>query len=212
MRQQRGFTLIELLIVITVTGILILIGFPSIQNIINNSRIRALAHTLNAGLQRARSEAIRKNTNTEFVLFDLTATQATSIANTDFLAAHVSDVSACRYGPNWLIRTQAANELLDGQLNTQKSINCNQATESGLGYEIDTTGGASSIVFNSLGRSTLTTPVILAITNSAAGACAVAGGKIRCLNIIVSPGGQTRVCDPAVTTAQITAGDTRGCT
>jgi type IV fimbrial biogenesis protein FimT len=31
------------------------------------------------------------------------------------------------------------------------------------------------------------------------GACLSAGGNVRCLNIVVSPGGQMRMCDPSRT-------------
>jgi type IV fimbrial biogenesis protein FimT len=49
---------------------------------------------------------------------------------------------------------------------------------------------------------------VFAVTNPAGGACKTAGGDepMRCLNIVVTPGGRVRMCDPSV------AGpDTRAC-
>ena len=37
------------------------------------------------------------------------------------------------------------------------------------------------------------------VTNPTGGACVAASGPMRCLRIIVTPGGQARMCDPAVT-------------
>ena len=44
------------------------------------------------------------------------------------------------------------------------------------------------------------------LTNPAGGACAVDGGPMRCLRIVVSTGGQIRMCDPALAST-----DPRGC-
>ncbi|MCC6472780.1 MAG: hypothetical protein IT514_03450, partial [Burkholderiales bacterium] len=44
-------------------------------------------------------------------------------------------------------------------------------------------------------------------TNPSGGACAADGGPMRCLNVLVSPGGQIKMCDPAVAAT----GDTRRC-
>jgi hypothetical protein len=38
-----------------------------------------------------------------------------------------------------------------------------------------------------------------------------AGGRIRCLRVVVAVGGQARLCDPAVSAAAVAAGDSRGC-
>jgi type IV fimbrial biogenesis protein FimT len=37
------------------------------------------------------------------------------------------------------------------------------------------------------------------ITNSSGGTCAASGGPMRCLRVVVSAGGQIRMCDPAAT-------------
>ena len=65
---------------------------------------------------------------------------------------------------------------------------------------------APIVSFNGLGAATAGIGTI-AIENPPAGACVLAGGPVRCWNIVVAPGGQVRLCDPAAS-----VGDTRSCT
>ena len=62
--------------------------------------------------------------------------------------------------------------------------------------------------FNGLGQQasttepTTTAPEAMTVQITATeGSCVQAGGEIRCLNITVSPAGQVRMCDPAISTA-----------
>jgi type IV fimbrial biogenesis protein FimT len=43
------------------------------------------------------------------------------------------------------------------------------------------------------------------ITSPLGGPCAAAGGPIRCMRVVVSGGGQIRLCDPASAPGQATA-------
>lgn len=62
-----GFTLVELMIAITVTGILLVIGVPALRGVVENTRIRAVSESMKYGLDLARNEAVRLNTQVEFV-------------------------------------------------------------------------------------------------------------------------------------------------
>ncbi len=66
--RQGGVTLVELLIAITVMAILLGIALPSFQTWIQNSQIRTAAESIQSGLQRARAEAVARNTKVEFVI------------------------------------------------------------------------------------------------------------------------------------------------
>lgn len=58
-----------------------------------------------------------------------------------------------------------------------------------------------SVVFTGLGRITPATAVVINITNPVGGACEAAGGKMRCLNVLVSNSGEIRMCDPKLSLA-----------
>lgn len=56
----RGFTLIELMVTIAILVILLGVGVPSFQAMVQNSRATALANDLVSALNLARSEAVRR--------------------------------------------------------------------------------------------------------------------------------------------------------
>jgi type IV fimbrial biogenesis protein FimT len=58
---------------------------------------------------------------------------------------------------------------------------------------------AGTVVFSGVGRTVPAADTTFDITNSAGGTCAAAGGKMRCLRVTVTAGGQIRMCDPAAT-------------
>jgi type IV fimbrial biogenesis protein FimT len=58
----RGFTIIELMITIVVLAVLLALGVPNLQQTIINNRLTTEVNSLVAGLQYARSEALRRNT------------------------------------------------------------------------------------------------------------------------------------------------------
>ena len=67
-RQCQGLSLIELMITIAILSILLGVAAPGFQTWIQNTKIRNAAESVQNGLQRARSEAVARNANVEFVL------------------------------------------------------------------------------------------------------------------------------------------------
>ncbi|TAM46091.1 MAG: prepilin-type N-terminal cleavage/methylation domain-containing protein [Gammaproteobacteria bacterium] len=59
----NGFTLIELIITLTIAGILIALAAPAMQTFIANQRLTTQANELIADINLARSEAIKRATN-----------------------------------------------------------------------------------------------------------------------------------------------------
>jgi len=66
-KQIYGFTLIELMLAIGIVGILASIGLPSMNYIMNNSRVRTATSDAHISLLLARSEAIKRNVNINLV-------------------------------------------------------------------------------------------------------------------------------------------------
>lgn len=67
-RRHSGFSIIELMTAILVVVVLLTIAVPSFRAWLQNSQIRNAAHSITTGLQRARAEAVARNTNISFVL------------------------------------------------------------------------------------------------------------------------------------------------
>jgi type IV fimbrial biogenesis protein FimT len=200
----RGFTLIEMLTAMAMIGVLVAFGAPSLFSYLQNARVRAAATNFYSAAQTARVEAVQRNTNVELVL--TTADPIVDNKDTTELAANAG---------NWMVRavdptdptkyifiegksapeSGAAAQVLgtvDGNASTQRA----KVTFNGLSTTQPPTAGAATETLN------------FDFTNPTAGTCAAAGGAVRCLRVVVSAGGQVRICDPAATAD---AGDSRRC-
>ncbi len=71
-RSQRGFNIIELMVVVGLIGVLLMVGMPSFQNYTQNAQTRTGAEGVLAGLQVAKSEAIRRNVTVQMKLLNST--------------------------------------------------------------------------------------------------------------------------------------------
>jgi len=60
-KQQTGLTMIELLVVLAIAGILAAAATPSLSSLINSMRQTSTMTQLTSDLNRARSEAIKRN-------------------------------------------------------------------------------------------------------------------------------------------------------
>lgn len=66
--KHLGFSLVELMIGVAILAILAGLAMPNFQTWIRNSQIRNAAEAVQNGLQRARAEAVARNTNVAFAL------------------------------------------------------------------------------------------------------------------------------------------------
>lgn len=65
---SRGFTLIELLVVLALMALVVVVASPLISTAFPGTELKVAARDLAAGLRYARSQAITRNAEVEFVL------------------------------------------------------------------------------------------------------------------------------------------------
>lgn len=61
--KSHGFTIMELMVVVAVVAVLSAIAAPSFRELMANTRIKTTASDIHLSLLRARSEAIKRNSN-----------------------------------------------------------------------------------------------------------------------------------------------------
>lgn len=178
----RGFSLIEFMVTIALAALLLGLASPSFVTWTRNSQVRTVTDSLQNGLRLAQTEAVRRQRQ---VVFFLTNNATCDTANT-----------ASANGRFWVIRTVP---LLDGE--TAQVVQCGVLSDVASGAAIS---GPTALCFSSAGR---------LVTNGTPGggaACTIDAsgtntydvtrtGADRSLRVLVSVGGQTRLCDPART-------------
>jgi type IV fimbrial biogenesis protein FimT len=186
--SSAGFSIIELMIGLTVLGILIMVGLPSLATWLQNTQIRTAAESMQSGLQLARAEALRRNTTVRFQLTTtLAAGCALSATGTNWVVSQADPTGACQVDPS----DTTAPQIIQKKAGTEGATNA-----------VITATGGSSVTFNGLGRVVGANPITrVDITNTKGGACKTSGGEepMRCLRVTVSTAGQVRMCDPSVT-------------
>lgn len=167
-----GVTLIELLIGITLIALLLGLGLPSFGTWIQNAQIRTSAESIVNGINLARTEAVRRNAAASFVF-----------TNTPPTAGNVNSIVPAMAGTSWMVRNfqaagvYTADDFIQGRSGADGSPNAVIAATQ------------ATLTFNSLGRVSppLGANVTINVTNT---------NGTRPLNVVVTPGGQIRMCDP----------------
>jgi type IV fimbrial biogenesis protein FimT len=184
--RQRGYTIIEAVITITVAGLLVAAALPSAGAWIRNSRIRTAAESISNGLQQARNEAVRRNQSVSFHL----VSDADPVSMTD--ACALSSTSS-----GWVISIGSPAGRCATDRDTFVAVRPAGEGASGLSVAALDNGAAAAttVTFNGFGQISNATAIsCVKVRNSNA-------NDSRPLLIAVNPGGQVRMCDPAVTDA-----------
>jgi type IV fimbrial biogenesis protein FimT len=210
-KRQGGFTLIEVLIAVIIIGILFSVAAPSFTAMVQNSKIRTTTDAILNGLQLARAEGVSRNAVVRFQLTDsLTNGCALSTSTSNWVISLNDPTAKCANAPaspppgSSAAASPASPYIIQSRPSTEGSTNVTVA-----GTILNFNGTASAdvftglVTFNGMGKrltpvTTGNTNVVISISNPAGGLCAAAGGPMRCLNVIVTSGGQVRMCNPAL--------------
>ncbi len=177
-RRLRGFSLIELVVTIAVLGILTMLALPSFSRWIANTQLRSMAESIQNGLRLAQREAAARNGTITLILTNDAEPGCSATAETS--------------GVNWVVCSDS----------TVIQTSVGKAGSAGAAVTSD----FDSISFNGLGRTNLGEAATVLVTSSN-GECATSSADgVRCLNVLISPGGKVRLCDPL-----LPAGDPSAC-
>jgi type IV fimbrial biogenesis protein FimT len=191
--NQYGVSLLELMIAIALGSILLMLGIPSFKSWIQNTQVRTAAESILNGMQVARTEAVRRNTNVRFTLHDVTGMVTWSVDCVTVVPMQ-ADGYECPLG----IQSRSGNE---GSSNARAGISTaalpspipasyfNTALAAGAGLP-------DGVTFNGLGQVVPAIPAgsditWISVTNSLS-------STARPMVIVVQTGGQIRMCDPAI--------------
>lgn len=182
-KHQHGMTLIELAIGLVVIAIVLAVGIPSFSTWIRNLHIRNAAQLVMEGLQTAKMEAVRRNTQ---VAVTLAAGGGWSVGCVTVVGTTCPAVIASRNAATGSAAvTVTTNNLADGKL------------------VFDGSGRVAS------GLTANASPGLINITAGNDGDCAVSGGQLRCLRVVAARYGQVRMCDRAL--SDTSPNDGRAC-
>lgn len=192
--------MIEMMVALVIGALILMLALPSFSIFLQNQQIRNGAESILDGLNFARTEAVRLNTPIRFqFVSDLTASCTLSSNSLAWVISQADPTSAC----NSPVGDTAAPQI----------IRTRSASEGTGNVLITSAGGATTAVFNGLGRQQVAGITQIDITNTS-GTCQYAdpvNGTMRCLRILVSSGGQARMCDPQVATPVPPVIDPRAC-
>lgn len=190
--HDDGHTLIELLVTVSILIIVLAVGVPSFISMISNSKIRTVADSALAGLQLARSEAVRSNARIRFSLID---------ANGGWQVQREL-VDGANQPLNCQFDDDDSDSVIQKTLPTSRS---NNVTVQAFSDSAATVQSASDIyVFGPNGwRACANLDQFQALLFDNPD---MDSEDKRALRLTVSRGGSMRLCDP-----QVAAGDTRAC-
>lgn len=182
--NQYGVTLIELMIAVVIAAMLLMLGAPSFSLWIQSTQTRTAAESILNGLQLARTEAVRHNTNVRFSLTDATGAVAWTVGCvvvTNDCPAEIQSRSSSEGGTNARVGidvTALPSPIPAGYFNA--------ALAAGAGMP-------AGVTFDGLGR----VPIANIGTDiSRIDVVNAAAANAQRMVIVVGTAGQARMCNP----------------
>ena len=185
---SRGFTLIELMVTLVLMSLLLGLAAPNFRVWVRNAQVRTVSDGLQNGMRLAQSEALRRSRQ---VVFFLTNNGACT-----------NSIEASANGVHWSIRTVP---MTAGE--SSVVVQCGVLTDVAAGVAIT---GPAAVCFNSMGRQTDNSSTGVTGGNCTLAASGLssytvtASGAERPLRVLLTLGGQARLCDPARTLSDST--------
>ncbi|MDM0044640.1 GspH/FimT family pseudopilin [Variovorax dokdonensis] len=180
-----GFTLVELMVTIVLIAILAMVAYPSFSGFIQNGQIRASAESLMSGLALARTESIRRNMTVALRLENTLRGEPVS-GGTDWTV-----MAATPESPTVPDASQVVQVRRDDS--SRSTARAGLADAPNASTAAAGAGLPATISFSATGRLSLgTTARQIDITGPTGS---------RPLRILLGPGGDMRLCDPALSLA-----------
>jgi type IV fimbrial biogenesis protein FimT len=181
-RKPAGFTIIEFMIAIVIMAVLMALALPSFRTWMQNIQIRNAGGAITNGLQKARAEAVARNTNVSFVLgTDSSWTVKIIVGTPDPVPPPNPNPD-----PDILIESRSSAE------------NSQNVTVSILPL------GATTVTFDSFGK--VRKDLITGLPANTDGSTPItlmdisADGGTKNMRVTIGVGGNAKMCDPSLTT------------
>ena len=192
-RSAQGLTLIELMVTISLLVMLTHALEPSISTWMANTQIRSVASSVQAGLQRARNEAVRRNEPVRFTLVAL-----------DDSAVMDNSCAPVASGASWVVSLDDPTGQCGSTISDTGSPRIIERRAGGVGRKsaairsLAASGADSNgvVVFNGFGRVVGNAGIAQIDVDNI-----TSGSDYRALRIVVGSGGTTSLCEPKVTSA-----------
>lgn len=202
---QRGLSMVEIAVTLAVLALTLGAAFPSMSDWLRNTRVRNAAESIQAGLQKARTEAIRSNEAVTFWLVGgadervLDSSCALSSSSGSWVVSRDDPSAQCGSTPSPTVAPAI--------------VEAHAAGDGGSGVTVVAVnaggGNAACVRFNGFGR-------VVDSTSLPADACRAPdqiatidlthSSGARRLRIVVSGAGSVRLCD-----RDATSSDPRAC-
>lgn len=181
-------SIIEILVVFAIIGIVMAFVGPSAGVWIQNSQLRNAADSVLSGVQQARLEAIKRN---KLVMFRLTDADSTAWE----ICLYDPLTDTCSTAPDTTLASKSASEgSQNARLATETTVPPVPTTALSAGV-----GMPATVTFDSFGRQATT--AASNFTRVDVRNPIMPAADERRLTILVSAGGQIRMCDPKLSLA-----------
>jgi type IV fimbrial biogenesis protein FimT len=188
---QRGLTLVELMVTLSILAFLMLAGMPSLSQWMRNTQIRTVAEALQTGLAKARNEALRRNNRVMFSLVSNANSSTCALSSTQ--AAWIVSLQSPESSCNQAASETTAPMILDRWSPSDGTSNVTvQVKNAGC----TANAAFTQVTFDGFGRvlqSAMASQVRCIVINHSS------GSANRTLRLDISPAGNVRMCDPAIT-------------